>query len=56
MHANRRGGHAAQALPLAIEYLRAEGYRLVAASQLVRLEPSSHPCISPIPLLSESLG
>lgn len=39
MHANGRGWHTAEALPLVIEYLRSRGYTLVTVSQLIGLEP-----------------
>ena len=39
MHANGRGWHTAEALPEMIEYLQAQGYRLVTVSQLLGLEP-----------------
>ena len=38
MHANGRGWHTAEALPLIIEYLRGQGYILVTISQLIGLE------------------
>jgi len=40
MHANGRGWHTAEALPLIIEYLRGEGYTLVTISQLIGLDPT----------------
>ncbi len=39
MHANGRGWHTAEALPLIIEDLRARGYTFVTVSQLIGLEP-----------------
>jgi peptidoglycan/xylan/chitin deacetylase (PgdA/CDA1 family) len=39
MHANGRGWHTAEALPLVIKYLRSKGYTLVTVSQLIGLEP-----------------
>ena len=39
MHANGRGWHTAEALPLVIDYLRSKGYTLVIVSQLIGLEP-----------------
>ena len=39
MHANGRGWHTAEALPMMIEYLRGQGYTLVTVSQLLGLEP-----------------
>ena len=38
-HANGRGWHTAEALPLIIEHLRAEGYDFVTVSQLIGLDP-----------------
>jgi len=38
MHANGRGWHTAEALPLIIDYLTAKGYTLVTVSQLIGLE------------------
>lgn len=40
MHANGRGWHTAEALPLIVAYLRGEGYCLVTVSQMVGLEPA----------------
>ena len=40
MHANGRGWHTAEALPLIIDYLRGEGYTLVTISQLIDLDPT----------------
>ena len=39
MHANGRGYHTAEALPLIIEYLQNKGLTLVTVSQLIGLEP-----------------
>lgn len=39
MHANGRGWHTAEALPLIIDYLRTEGYTLVTISQLMGFSP-----------------
>jgi peptidoglycan-N-acetylglucosamine deacetylase len=39
MHANGRGWHTAEALPMMIEYLRGQGYILVTVSQLIGIEP-----------------
>jgi peptidoglycan/xylan/chitin deacetylase (PgdA/CDA1 family) len=38
-HANGRGWHTAEALPIIIQDLRAEGYTFVTVSQLIGLEP-----------------
>jgi peptidoglycan/xylan/chitin deacetylase (PgdA/CDA1 family) len=38
-HANGRGWHTAEALPIIIENLRAEGFSFVTVSQLIGLEP-----------------
>lgn len=38
MHANGRGWHSAEALPMVIEYLQARGFQLVTISQLLGLE------------------
>lgn len=39
MHANGRGWHTAEALPMVIDYLQSRGYTLVTVSQLIGLEP-----------------
>jgi peptidoglycan/xylan/chitin deacetylase (PgdA/CDA1 family) len=44
MHANGRGWHTAEALPLVIEYLRGQGYCLVRISQLIGLEDPPTDC------------
>jgi peptidoglycan/xylan/chitin deacetylase (PgdA/CDA1 family) len=38
MHANGRGWHTAEALPLVIDWLKSKGYTLVTVSQLIGLE------------------
>ncbi len=38
-HANGRGWHTAEALPIIIEYLRAHGFTLVTVSQLLGFDP-----------------
>lgn len=43
MHANGRGWHTAEALPLIIDHLRSEGYTLVTVSQLISLAPQPTP-------------
>jgi peptidoglycan/xylan/chitin deacetylase (PgdA/CDA1 family) len=43
MHANGRGWHTAEALPLIIDHLRSEGYTLVTISQLIGLESFPSP-------------
>jgi peptidoglycan/xylan/chitin deacetylase (PgdA/CDA1 family) len=43
MHANGRGWHSAEALPLIIDHLRSEGYTLVTVSQLIGLAPQPTP-------------
>ncbi len=40
MHANGRGWHTAEALPLIIDYLRGQGYVLVTVPQLIGLDPA----------------
>lgn len=56
MHANGRGWHTAEALPLIIEYLRGEGLCLVRISQLIGLEPPPEECQrGPTGSLRESL-
>jgi len=44
MHANERGWHTAEALPLMIRNLRKENYCLVTVSQLLGLEPLPQAC------------
>jgi peptidoglycan/xylan/chitin deacetylase (PgdA/CDA1 family) len=39
MHMNERGWHTAEALPVVIQRLRAEGYSFVTVSQLLGLTP-----------------
>ncbi len=41
MHVNERGWHTAEALPIVIQRLRAEGYTFVTVSQLLELAPPS---------------
>jgi peptidoglycan/xylan/chitin deacetylase (PgdA/CDA1 family) len=43
MHVNERGWHTAEALPVVIQRLRAQGYTFVTVSQLLGLAPLSTP-------------
>jgi peptidoglycan-N-acetylglucosamine deacetylase len=44
MHANGRGWHTAEALPVMIKYLRGAGYCLVTVPQLIGLDPTPAAC------------